>query len=46
MISNTEHAYTLDNGKTYKYYQLQLVNNVEKVTRQSKEQTDETTPNR
>ena len=26
IISNTEHTYTLDNGKSYKYYDLQLVN--------------------
>ena len=41
IISNTEHTYTLDNNKTFKYYELQLVKNNEHVTREAKEPTRE-----
>ena len=43
IISNTEHTYTLDNGKTYNYYELQLelVKQNEHVTRATKEPTRE-----
>ena len=34
---NTEHTYTLDNGKTFKYYELQHVKNNEHITREAKE---------
>ena len=27
IVSKTEHSYTLDNGKIYKYYELQLIKN-------------------
>ena len=37
IISHTEHTYTLDNGKCFKYYELQLVNNTEGITREAKE---------
>ena len=41
IISYTEHSYTLDNGKVYKYYELQKVNDVEKLERPSAEPTRE-----
>ena len=41
IISYTEHSYTLDNGKVYKYYELQKVNDVEKLERPSTEPTRE-----
>ena len=41
IISHTEHTYTLDNGKTFKYYELQLVTANEHVTRDAKEQSRE-----
>ena len=41
IISNTEHTYTLDNGKNYKYYDLQLAKSSEHVTRETKEPTRE-----
>ena len=31
IISKTEHTYTLDNNKKYKYYDLQKVNDVQKL---------------
>ena len=31
IISQTEHTYTLDNGNTYKYYELQKVDNVHTI---------------
>ena len=41
IISNTEHSYTLDNGKTYKYYELQKVNIIQKLERPITEPTRE-----
>ena len=41
VISHTEHTYTLDNERTYKYYELQLVKENEHVTREAKEPTRE-----
>jgi len=41
IISNTEHSYTLDNGKTYKYYELQKVNIIQKIERPITEPTRE-----
>ena len=41
IVSQTEHTYTLDNGKMYKYYELQLVNSVESISREAKEPTRE-----
>ena len=32
IISQTEHTYTLDNGNTYKYYELQKVDNVHTIS--------------
>ena len=31
ILSQTEHTYTLDNGNTYKYYELQKVDNVHAI---------------
>ncbi len=39
--SHTEHTYTLDNGKLFKYYELQMVKENEHVTRAAKEPTRE-----
>ena len=41
IISNTEHTYTLDNGKAYKYYELQKVNIIQKLERPITEPTRE-----
>ena len=41
IISNTEHTYTLDNGKLFKYYEIQKVNDVEKLERPVKDPTRE-----
>ena len=41
IVSNTEHTYTLDNWKSYKYYDLQLVKQNEHVTRALREPTRE-----
>ncbi len=41
IISHTEHTYTLDNGKSVKYYEIQLVKENEHVTREAKEPSRE-----
>ena len=41
IVSHTEHCYTLDNGKVLKYYEMQLANDAEQITRQAKEPTRE-----
>ena len=41
VMSNTEHTYTLDNDKTFKYYELQLVKSNEHVTREPRESSRE-----
>lgn len=41
IISKNKHSYVLDNGKTYKYYELQKVNNVQKNERSVTEPTRE-----
>ena len=41
IMSHTEHTYTLDNGKTYKYYDLQKVNEAQKLEKESNEPTRE-----
>jgi len=41
IVSHTEHSYTLDNGKVYKYYEVQLVKENEHITREAKEPTRE-----
>ena len=41
IMSNTEHTYTLDNGKAFKYYEMQKVNDVEKLERTVKDPTRE-----
>ena len=41
IISNTEHSYTLDNEKVFKYYELQKVKEVERLERPHTEPTRE-----
>ena len=41
IVSHTEHTYTLDNGRSYKYYELQLVKDAEHILRPSTEPTRE-----
>ena len=41
IISSSPHSYTLENGKTYKYYELQLVDTVQKLEKPNKEPTRE-----
>ena len=41
IISHTEHTYTLDNNKSYKYYELQKVNEAHKLDKEAKEPTRE-----
>ena len=41
IVSNTAHTYTLDNGIICKYYELELVNNSEHITRKAQEPTRE-----
>ena len=36
IISHTEHTYTLDNDKTYKYYELQKVTEAQKLDKETK----------
>ena len=41
IISHTEHTYTLDNNKSYKYYELQKVNEAQKLDKEAREPTRE-----
>ena len=41
IVSKTEHTYTLDSGKAFKYYKIQIVNNVKKLERPHTEPTRE-----
>ena len=41
IVSHTEHTYILENGKTYKYYELQKISDVQKLEKQQKEPTRE-----
>ena len=41
IISKNKHSYVLDNGKTKKYYELQKVNNIQRIHREQTEPTRE-----
>ena len=41
IISNTEHSYTLDNGKVFKYYEIQKLNELGRLERPHIEPTRE-----
>ena len=41
IVDKTEHSYKLDNGKSYKYYEIQKVSDVQKLQKQQKEPTRE-----
>ena len=41
IITSSPHSYTLDNGKNYKYYELQKVNQVNQLQKQTQEPTRE-----
>jgi len=41
VTSKNKHSYVLDNGKTYKYYELQKINDIQRIDREQTEPTRE-----
>ena len=41
IIAKTPHTYLLDNNQLYKYYELQKVNNIQRIEREQTEPTRE-----